>query len=98
MLSGGQQQQLAIGRALMGRPSMILLDEPTEGIQPNIVEQIEAVIGSLRGRMTVLLVEQFLSFALAHAEQCYVMERGEFTMGGKPADLDQTQLHEALSL
>ncbi len=98
VLSGGQQQQLAIGRALMGRPSLLLLDEPTEGIQPNIVDEIEGVIGSLRGRMAVLLVEQFLSFALAHAERCYVMERGEFTMAGPPADLDRAQLHEALSL
>ena len=98
VLSGGQQRQLAIGRALMGRPSLLLLDEPTEGIQPNIVDEIEAVIGSLRSRMGVLLVEQFLSFALAHAEQCYVMERGMFTMGGKPGDLDPAQLHEALSL
>ncbi|RLT41392.1 MAG: hypothetical protein DWI58_08835 [Chloroflexi bacterium] len=88
----------AIGRALMGRPSLLLLDEPTEGIQPNIVDEIEAVIGSLRSRMGVLLVEQFLSFALAHAEQCCVMERGMFTMGGKPGDLDPAQLHEVLSL
>ena len=98
VLSGGQQQQLAIGRALMGRPQLLLLDEPTEGIQPNIVDEIEAVIGSLQGKMAVLLVEQFLSFALAHAERCYVMERGMFTMGGRPGELDQDALHEALSL
>lgn len=98
VLSGGQQQQLAIGRALMGRPRMLLLDEPTEGIQPNIVEEIEGVIGSLRGKMTVLLVEQFLGFALANADQCYVLERGEVTLSGKPGELDETRLREALAV
>ena len=98
VLSGGQQQQLAIGRALMGRPRMLLLDEPTEGIQPNIVEEIEAVIGSLRGKMTVLLVEQFLGFALANADQCYVLERGEVTLSGKPGNLDEGRLREALAV
>jgi urea transport system ATP-binding protein len=98
VLSGGQQQQLAIGRALMGRPSLLLLDEPTEGIQPNIVEQIEAVIGSLRGKMTVLLVEQFLGFALANADHCYVVERGSVSVDGRPSDLDIERLHEALAV
>ncbi len=98
VLSGGQQQQLAIGRALMGRPWLLLLDEPTEGIQPNIVEEIEAVIGSLRGKMTILLVEQFLGFALANADHCYVLERGSVTISGRPADLDEARLHEALAV
>jgi urea transport system ATP-binding protein len=98
VLSGGQQQQLAIGRALMGRPWLLLLDEPTEGIQPNIVEEIEAVIGSLRGKMTILLVEQFLDFALANADHCYVLERGSVTISGRPADLDEARLHEALAV
>ncbi|MCC7363987.1 MAG: urea ABC transporter ATP-binding subunit UrtE [Dehalococcoidia bacterium] len=98
VLSGGQQQQLAIGRALMGRPRLLLLDEPTEGIQPNIVEEIEAVIGSLRGRMTILLVEQFLGFALANADMCYVLERGSISLRGKPTELDATRLQEALSV
>jgi urea transport system ATP-binding protein len=98
VLSGGQQQQLAIGRALMGRPWLLLLDEPTEGIQPNIVEEIEAVIGTLRTRMTILLVEQFLGFALANADFCYVMERGAVTIAGKPADLSESRLHEALAI
>ncbi len=98
VLSGGQQQQLAIGRALMARPTILLLDEPTEGIQPNIVEEIEDVIGSLKGRMTILLVEQFLGFALANADQCYVLERGEVTLSGKPGDLDEDRLREALAV
>lgn len=98
VLSGGQQQQLAIGRALMGRPWLLLLDEPTEGIQPNIVEEIESVIGSLRMRMTILLVEQFLGFALANADFCYILERGEVTVAGKPADLSEERLREALAV
>ena len=98
VLSGGQQQQLALGRALMGRPRLLLLDEPTEGIQPNIVEEIEAVIGSLKGTMTVLLVEQFLGFALANADQCYVMEHGSIVLSGKPTELPEARLHEALAI
>ncbi|MEO8540358.1 MAG: urea ABC transporter ATP-binding subunit UrtE [bacterium] len=98
VLSGGQQQQLAIGRALMGRPKLLLLDEPTEGIQPNIVEEIEAVIGSLRGKMTILLVEQFLDFALANADKCYVLERGRVTLSGTPEELDVAKLREALAV
>ncbi len=98
VLSGGQQQQLAIGRALMGRPSLLLLDEPTEGIQPNIVEEIEAVIGSLRGKMTILLVEQFLGFALANADYCYVIEQGSITVEGAPAEIDRGRLQEALAV
>ncbi len=98
VLSGGQQQQLAIGRALMGRPWLLLLDEPTEGIQPNIVEEIEAVIGGLRSRMTILLVEQFLGFALANADYCYVLERGAVTIAGKPSSLSESRLREALAV
>jgi urea transport system ATP-binding protein len=98
VLSGGQQQQLAVGRALMGRPSLLLLDEPTEGIQPNIVEEIEAAIGSLRGKITILLVEQFLGFALANADHCYVLERGTVSLSGKPDELDIDRLRFALGV
>ncbi|MEX2446049.1 MAG: hypothetical protein WD734_01815 [Dehalococcoidia bacterium] len=71
-----------------------MLDEPTEGIQPNIVEQIEDVIGSLRGRMAILLVEQFLDFALSNAGHCYVMAGGEVVLHGAPADLGVEQLRD----
>jgi urea transport system ATP-binding protein len=96
VLSGGQQQQLAIGRALVGRPRLLLLDEPTEGIQPSIVEEIEGVIASLRGRMAVLLVEQFLDFALSVADYCYVMERGAVALQGQPSALDERVLQDYL--
>src|SRR5207302_8474356 len=98
VLSGGQQQQLAIARALLGRPRLLLLDEPTEGIQPSIVEEIERVIAGLRGRLTVLLVEQFLDFALAVADHCYVLERGEVALQGPPARLDEERLREYLAV
>lgn len=98
VLSGGQQQQLAIGRALLSRPSLLLLDEPTEGIQPSIVDDIERVIASLRGKMAILLVEQFLDFALAVADRCYVMERGSIVLEGAPADLDHAALREYLAV
>ena len=98
VLSGGQQQQLAIGRALMGTPRVLLLDEPTEGIQPNIVDQIEAVIGSLRGQMTIVLVEQFVDFALANADHCYVMGSGRVVLDGPPSELDAGRLCEYLSV
>jgi urea transport system ATP-binding protein len=98
LLSGGQQQQLAIARVLVARPKLLLLDEPTEGIQPSIVQQIEGVIASLRGKMAVLLVEQFLDFALAVGDQCYVMESGHIVLEGEPHTLDQGLLKRYLSV
>lgn len=99
-LSGGQQQQLALGRALMSRPQMLLLDEPTEGIQPNIVQEIEHLIVRLRDErgIAVLLVEQFLDFAMGVANHCYVIEKGKIVASGAPSELDQNVVREHLSV
>jgi len=84
-LSGGQQQQLAIGRALASRPRLLILDEPTEGIQPSVIKEIGAVIRRLaaRGDMAILLVEQFYDFAEELADQYLVMARGEIVQRGR---------------
>ena len=84
-LSGGQQQQLAIGRALVTGPRLLVLDEPTEGIQPSIIKDIARVIGLLRGRgtMAILLVEQYFAFAHALAQSIVVLERGAGVLEGR---------------
>lgn len=82
-LSGGQQQQLAIGRALLTNPSVLVLDEPTEGIQPSIVQDIERVIQSLKGRLSILLVEQYFDFAQSVADDYVVLVRGQVVASGK---------------
>lgn len=99
-LSGGQQQQLAIGRVLARRPQLLLLDEPTEGIQPNIVQEIEHLIQSLRAQknIAILLIEQFLDFALGNADYCYVMEKGHIVTAGKTSELDTMAVREHLSV
>ncbi len=99
-LSGGQQQQLAIGRVLVRDPQLLLLDEPTEGIQPNIVEEIENVIRSLRDQkhITILLIEQFLDFALGIADTCYVMEKGHIVSKESTANINMDVLKEHLSV
>jgi urea transport system ATP-binding protein len=99
-LSGGQQQQLAIGRVLVRRPKLLLLDEPTEGIQPNIVQEIEEVIRSLREHknIAILLIEQFLDFALSVADTCYVMEKGQIVSRGDARELDPEIVREHLSV
>ena len=97
-LSGGQQQQLAIGRALMGRPQLLVLDEPTEGIQPSVVKAIEAAITTLKGRLTILLVEQYLDFAGALADRYVVLSRGAVVARGAGADIRRDDLRRFLSV
>jgi len=99
-LSGGQQQQLAIGRALACAPKLLILDEPTEGIQPSIIKDIERAIRALAstGEMAILLVEQYYDFARALADQYLLMERGEIVMRGAGADMDSDGVREALAV
>ena len=89
-LSGGQQQQLAIGRALASQPRLLILDEPTEGIQPSVIKEIGAVIKQLaaRGDMAILLVEQFYDFAAELADQYLVMSRGEIVQQGRGENME----------
>jgi urea transport system ATP-binding protein len=99
-LSGGQQQQLAIGRALAMGPKLLILDEPTEGIQPSIIKDIEAAIRSLAatGEMAILVVEQYYDFARALADQYLVMERGEIVARGAGADMDKDGVRAMLAV
>jgi urea transport system ATP-binding protein len=99
-LSGGQQQQLAIGRALAMGPTLLVLDEPTEGIQPSIIKDIERVIRALAqtGEMAILLVEQYYDFARSLADQYLVMERGEIVARGAGADMDANRIKELLAV
>ena len=99
-LSGGQQQQLAIGRALAAGPKLLILDEPTEGIQPSIIKDIERAIRALAqtGEMAILLVEQYYDFAESLADQYLLMERGEFIMRGRGETMPQDGVREALAV
>ena len=99
-LSGGQQQQLAIGRALVMRPRLLALDEPTEGIQPSIIKQIGAAIRSLvtKGDISIILVEQYFDFAKELADKYVVMDRGEVVMAGAPSELDEADVRRRLSV
>jgi len=99
-LSGGQQQQLAIGRALAMGPSLLILDEPTEGIQPSIIKDIERAIRQLAatGEMAILLVEQYYDFAESLADQYLLMERGEFIMRGNGTSMAADGVRQALAV
>jgi len=99
-LSGGQQQQLAIGRAMVMRPRLLLLDEPTEGIQPSIIKDIGRAIAYLRnlGQIAIVLVEQYLDFAQELGDYFAVLERGAVTYAARREDLDEGALKRALAL
>jgi urea transport system ATP-binding protein len=99
-LSGGQQQQLAIGRALVTRPKLLVLDEPTEGIQPSIIKDIGRAIKFLRDSVgiTILLVEQYLDFCRELADQVFIMDRGEIVHSGGAADLDRADVRKHLTV
>ena len=99
-LSGGQQQQLAIGRALVLEPTILIMDEPTEGIQPNIVQQIGDIIMSLNQEygLTVLLVEQKLPFARRVADRFCIMDKGKVVAGGMIDQLDQNMIQRYLTV
>jgi urea transport system ATP-binding protein len=99
-LSGGQQQQLAIARALVTRPRLLVLDEPTEGIQPSIIKDIGRVIKTLAqsGRMAILLVEQYFEFARDLADDFAVMDRGEVVLAGPAADMVERDVRRYLTV
>lgn len=99
-LSGGQQQQLAIARALIMKPRLLILDEPTEGIQPSIIKDIQRVISLLRdrGEMAILLVEQYFDFARELADNYAVMDRGEVVLAGLGKDMEEEKVRKYIAV
>ena len=100
VLSGGQQQQLAIGRALLTNPKLLILDEPTEGIQPSIIDQIEDAIHLLKKEkdLSIILVEQYLDFAKAASDQFYILDRGKVVEAGESTGLTDSIIQEYLTV
>jgi urea transport system ATP-binding protein len=100
VLSGGQQQQLAIGRALLTNPKLLILDEPTEGIQPSIIDQIEDAINTLKKEkdLSIILVEQYLDFAKAASDQFYILDRGKVVEEGKSIGLTDEIIKKYLTV
>lgn len=99
-LSGGQQQQLAIARALVAEPKILILDEPTEGIQPSIIEDIGNAIrkiNKMRG-LTILIVEQYLDFVLGISDSIYVMDKGEIVLQGSTKELEAAKVQEMMAV
>ncbi|MPN07254.1 High-affinity branched-chain amino acid transport ATP-binding protein LivF [bioreactor metagenome] len=100
VLSGGQQQQLAIGRALMSMPNLIILDEPTDGIQPNVVAELANILNRIRKELfvTIVIVEQNLKFAFKIAEKYVIIQKGEIVLQGKTSELNEEIIRKYLSV